>query len=176
MRRVYQTRLNGNNGNCFAACIASVLDVDLDGVPDIDPSDANTGWWEQWTSWFARTGVGWLYYKFNENAHSPSMLPGTHVLLGGKSPGAVKRGLDYNHAIVARSELFDDGRQYFRYVHDPTRADGWIHGDPIDMLVLWKLPHWQPWKPCPLTLEGLCLYQDTEIATTLPSPTRATTV
>ncbi len=50
MRRIYQTRFAGpdvppeDQGNCFAACFASILDVDLADVDFLFPSQPDGDW------------------------------------------------------------------------------------------------------------------------------------
>ena len=54
MTPVDQTRFGVGNGNCLAACLASLLNLRLDQVPDVMAAD---DWWEQLCGW-AR-GLGW---------------------------------------------------------------------------------------------------------------------
>lgn len=39
MKKVYQTIVSKGNGNCVAACVASILDKNLDEVPALSPDD-----------------------------------------------------------------------------------------------------------------------------------------
>jgi len=50
MRKIYQTRINGKNGNCMQAAIASLLDLNLEEVPDFISYEKDWGkvWFEFW--------------------------------------------------------------------------------------------------------------------------------
>jgi len=41
MKKIYQSKF-GNEGNCFAACIASILEIELDSLPFL--ADFNDNW------------------------------------------------------------------------------------------------------------------------------------
>lgn len=60
MIRVEQTILTPPDGNCFAACVASILELPLDEVPNYQ--SAEDGWWHEWQEWLAPRNlafVGW---------------------------------------------------------------------------------------------------------------------
>ena len=143
MKRIHQTRCNGTNGNCFAACVASMLDLELDQVPDISAADENTDWWAQWIEWWTANGINFLFWD-SDSCKGVDLSPGTLVMVGGLSPRAVKEGLEYHHVIVAEYKLLEDGRRYYDYIHDPRpgsriqAAKHWLVGDPIDFLVLYR--------------------------------------
>lgn len=50
MKPVYQTILTAPGGDCFRACVASILELRLDDVPNIQNSD-NHDWWQAWNDW-----------------------------------------------------------------------------------------------------------------------------
>lgn len=143
MKRVYQTRCNGTNGNCFAACVASMLDLELDQAPDISAADDNPDWWQQWVEWWTANGINFLFWQA-ASCKGVYLSPGTLVMVGGLSPRAVKDGLDYLHCIVAEYKVLESGVPYYAYVHDPMPLSRtpdvkhWLVGDPIDFLVLYR--------------------------------------
>jgi hypothetical protein len=51
---VKQTIHDGVNGNCFAACIASICEVPLDTIPHCIAAD---DWWEQYQAWAEERGM-----------------------------------------------------------------------------------------------------------------------
>ena len=54
MHKIYQTDLSPTTGNCFQACVASILELPLDGVPHFmgDYSEENkNGWWNSFNEW-----------------------------------------------------------------------------------------------------------------------------
>lgn len=56
MKPVQQTRL-GKDGNCFAACLASILELPLEAVPDVmdDLDGPYTDWLTRYNAWLADT-------------------------------------------------------------------------------------------------------------------------
>lgn len=38
-------------GDCFAACLASILEVPIDGFPNFLASDYDGHWWHRWNLW-----------------------------------------------------------------------------------------------------------------------------
>lgn len=53
MRKVSQTISSAGNGDCLAACIASILECSLDRLPN--PCGDN--WWSEWTKFLAGHGL-----------------------------------------------------------------------------------------------------------------------
>lgn len=49
MKRVEQTILYAPDGNCFAACIASILELPIENVPNFRGRDHD--WWHEWQQW-----------------------------------------------------------------------------------------------------------------------------
>lgn len=152
-RKVYQTRNNGTDGNCFHACIASVLGLDLSDVPDILPNTPHEDWWKQWAVWFETQGIGW-FFGFFDGLDKFSISIGALAILCGPSQRAKDEGAEYGHCIVARYQV-RNGQHYFKYVHNPTPDAGpketWLAGDPTDMLILWRN---EPRNAAPGTLRG----------------------
>ncbi len=72
MRRVYQTRFAGPNvppedqGNCFAACFASILEVDLADVDFLFPDDPYGDWTVPYVEY--AEGMGLLLLVLNASA------------------------------------------------------------------------------------------------------------
>lgn len=108
MKPVNQTR-DGATGNCLQACIASLLDLPLDAVPD-----------------FGTAAGQWLRFARYMNQHGLQPVDVTPVahpynayyLVTGTSPRGV------NHACVALNG---------RIVHDPHPSDAGLQ---IERLVL----------------------------------------
>ena len=112
MKPVTQSR-TGNNGTCFRACLASVLDLKENDVPDFPDANQDPGV----NHFLAKHGL-----RYDEvSAHDPDTPPpvGLHIMLG-TSP----RGGD--HAVVGR-----DGK----LIHDPHPQDGTGRG-------LVEVSHW----------------------------------
>jgi len=94
---VNQTVLTEGDGNCVAACVASILELGIDEVPNFIMDEAQPYSWDVWlTKWCAAHGV---------NARWTRQRPyGLSIGLG-----TSWRGTD--HAVVMK-----DGRT----VHDPN--------------------------------------------------------
>lgn len=104
MRPVFQTKFKPPDGNCMQACIASVLELDLDDVPNF--VDAQSGWWEQLTEWLGKRGLTPWHFSWGPDWRPE---PGMWHLIDGPSP----RG-EYLHVVVGRGG---------DVVHDPY--PGW---------------------------------------------------
>lgn len=91
-----QTIFGDPDGNCFAACVASILEIDLD--PSMPLMDDN--WLHNWKRWLDDRGYIVYWWMVGKGD-----IPDHYAILGGKSP----RG-EYNHAVVTL---------YGNIVHDP---------------------------------------------------------
>lgn len=126
MHKVMQTRFGGTNaprdeiGNCYPACIASLLDLELADVPHFfsmygagtdEAQDAILGWMQGRN----QTSVCHEYAPWI-NRHFRDSL----AIIGGNSP----RG-DWQHAVIGL--ITADG---WRLVHDPHPSNDGIVGTP----------------------------------------------
>lgn len=125
MRPVDQTRIGAENGDCFSACVASVLELPIELVPKFcDPSAVS--WWTWFLDWcsnrrfvveYGRPGdLGPYWYtfrsRFDFTVREWDMTPPRgYAILTGTSPRHVATG--GKHAVVT----FDG-----ELAHDP-RAD-----------------------------------------------------
>lgn len=87
-------------GNCFAACIASLLDVPLNHVPNIEELYDCYAWYDVFCSWLECKG-----YTFETSTKQECISSGGYYLVSGKSP----RG-SFNHIVI-----YKEGQM----VHDP---------------------------------------------------------
>lgn len=123
----FGSKIVAEYGNCYSACIATILDLPIDEVPTFvqthGPDDEATGpvWWMAARAWVAdRVGVDLAYTEgkprdlFDEVPESPWQW---YAIACGKSP----RG-DHNHCVVV--DL--DGN----LVHDPHPDRTGIVGEP----------------------------------------------
>jgi hypothetical protein len=103
MKPVDQTKF-GNEGNCLAACLASVFECRIEECPDFDALyKAGKDWWGAMREFclpsgysVIHVGVGWM----------PRPPAGYH-LMGGKSP---RPDVTHGHLVVVRNGVI---------VHDP---------------------------------------------------------
>ena len=120
---VYQTLFGDGSdgtpcGNCFAACIASLLELPLDALPNFC---ALEGWREATDRWLGDRGFFYL-----DVAPGPGFSPetafgraGYHIMSG---PGP--RGL--RHSVVGRAG---------RMVHDPHPSGDGVIAEEYDFLI-----------------------------------------
>lgn len=99
MKPVYQTKFGNKEGNCFAACLASLLEIELDTVPDFYKL-YRSAWYIEFQNWLQQFDL--TAVTFDE---LPTGWPlNLYYLVGGES----ERGI--LHSCVARSG---------EIVHDP---------------------------------------------------------
>lgn len=65
MKPVYQTIFGKPDGNCFAACIASILEMGLEDVPNFCKGD-NPRWMFDLNAWLHQFGLGALTVSFHD--------------------------------------------------------------------------------------------------------------
>lgn len=119
-------------GNCMAACVASVLELDLDDVPNFAANPPDT-YWLSFIEWLMERG--WYAVCFEGTFPYPG-----YYMVSGDSP----RG-DFKHLVV----YCDD-----ELAHDPHPSGDGLRGDPIDQWLLVPLDpgKWERRAPT-LTLE-----------------------
>lgn len=123
MRKVDQTVFGFPHGNCFAACVASLLEIGIDDVPDL--GDWNSDWLLPLNRWLARSGLG--YVEFHIAGEPSQRLPrGLYAILGGQSPRHLQEvdGAPVGHSVVGF--IGDDWT--FKIVHDPHPSRDGIEG------------------------------------------------
>jgi hypothetical protein len=120
VKPVYQTKFGAGEGNCLQAALASVLELDLEDVPNF-AEYGNRFWPEVW-KWLAERNIVML--SINNN-------PLGYHLMTVKSPRI--EGL--NHALVCL-----DGKP----IHDPHPEGNCQHNGVVSYDVLYPL---DPAKP-----------------------------
>jgi hypothetical protein len=98
MKPVDQTRFGVPEGNCFPACVATILHLSIEDVPSFCAK--GDGWFQDFQDWLRRHGLYAVMLK-----HEDGWSPDGFYILSGKSP----RG-DFLHAVVAQGADI---------VHDP---------------------------------------------------------
>ena len=119
MRPVDQTTFGFPGGNCFSACVASILELPIEDVPYFmgDGTAEGTGgqWWDRFLAWLAPRGYVAVYHP--EGSAAPE---GLHILSGHSPRRPEDRGA--MHAVVARgTEILHDPH--------PSRAGLLSHDD-----------------------------------------------
>jgi hypothetical protein len=119
-----QTGDESTTGNCWAACIASIMELDIDEVPNFA---AYEDWWQRSIAWVVDRG--W-YMTFVVPEVVTYLLPGGHhdmplCIATGKSP----RG-DFNHSVVW---------EWFDVKHDPHPSRAGLAGPVLEYALLFKM-------------------------------------
>lgn len=127
MKPVLQTRFGEPEGNCFQACVASILERELEDVPDLifKPEERN------WVCWFNENLIGASVCIISvEGRPLDGYIPrGSYFIACGPcAQGPL-------HCVVMRSGTGEDGEDEF--VHDPHPGTG-IEKCKTICLVLWE--------------------------------------
>ena len=108
MKKVYQTKF-GKEGNCFPACLASILEIGIDEIPNFQEPQGE--WYTLYKKWLNRYSLD-LIALLNWD-DQPKNCPEVYSIVSGKSP----RGLQ--HATVYYG---------LEMVHDPHPDGGGVKG------------------------------------------------
>ena len=128
MTPIYQTEQGDERGDCFRACIASILDLPRAEVPHffqgLQPGQPVPGRIEErMRAWFGKRALALIQTGFQAPDAAAVMEafglrhPGLHYVLTGKSA----KGRD--HAVVCRD---------MQIVHDPARVSLGLHAPQDD--------------------------------------------
>jgi len=101
MRPVDQTRFGAPDGNCMEACVASILELELDEVPDL--AILGNGWYDTLVDFLARFDLEPLELDA-QKARKIWVPTGFHIISGKSLRG------NFLHAVVGLGG---------KMVHDP---------------------------------------------------------
>lgn len=89
----------GSKGNCFQACIATILDLDLSDVPDLNAYEENGEWMGVLNEWLAARKLAYFEAEipFGEIDAFFEDKDFYHIIIG-----PTKQGGKIHHAVVAR--------------------------------------------------------------------------
>ncbi len=121
MIKTYQTIISPVNGNCFAACLSSLLHIPLEDIPDF-LSEGDGKFWNKITTYLKTINYAPLiiYFPLSDKncfLYLPT-LPGTHCILSVPSQCA-----KCAHAVVAKVKKRRSGYTNFEIVHDPNKKN-----------------------------------------------------
>lgn len=124
MRRVDQTEFGVGKGNCFAACVATILGLDIESVPNFCGEHEDDKWYMEFVNWLAVRGLAPLTQQFPGD---PDSFMAWVMKCAPKVPwiagGPTDRGL--HCCVYVGDKLFHDpnpnfGRQGLQTVDDAT--------------------------------------------------------
>ena len=115
MRKVYQTIIDKDKGNCMQAAVASLMDLDLDRVPDFISFGEN--WYKVWDDFWNDMGYTNALIQIHKGRHDTKLLKRVAKFDGGingyfYAVVPSQTYLDKTHAVVVDSDL--------NIVHDPN--------------------------------------------------------
>lgn len=124
VRPVDQTVFGYPDGNCFAACVASLLEIGIDDVPDLGHCDGD--WTRPLNRWLAERGQGYIEFDTAEKTPYYRLPRKLYAILGGQSPRHIEDsdGELVGHCVVG---IVDDAWG-FKVVHDPHPSRDGIEG------------------------------------------------
>jgi len=123
MKPIFQTIINNKTGNCQAACIASILEVPLEEVPNFNEPDS-THYNENMVKFFETTGYRFLslYVGKDETSFDAIYFPylvGCHCVVSVLSQSLK----NCSHAVVGKFEEKSNGEIELVIAHDPNPSN-----------------------------------------------------
>jgi hypothetical protein len=119
MKRVKQTRFGPVEGNCFAACIASLLEVPIEEVT-IDPDPNSDNWWETLQAYLKPKNLFFLEVRIDVAKQYPLYaMNNVYCVLSGKSPRKFEGHEGVNHCVVGKINSSPETPVIFDAIHDP---------------------------------------------------------
>lgn len=133
MKPVDQTIFGPIDGNCFAACIASILEVGIDTMPSTTGYKEHSDWWQIWYDYLRPRNM----YLVNFAA-TPEWVPQGYSIAAIRSPRFEDNVL---HACVAYDGII---------VHDPHPKKDGLSLPPVEYTLLYFLdPSKKKENECP---------------------------
>lgn len=149
MLPVMMTAFGWPTGNCFAASVASILEIGIDdlplgAIPAKRPDESVDAWLEPWNEWFEKTRglrmvaiAAWWEYEGKEQLY---LFPGWAVLnckVLGAPPNS--DGTELNHAVVSHNgQIVHDpmpNSETKRHLLKPSCYMYWVATDPSTILL-----------------------------------------
>src|SRR6266404_987731 len=111
MKRIFQTKFGHPEGNCFNACVASIIECALDELPDLEKFEAKGVNWLDGLNQFLRPmGYGVISIPASEEHPANVYIPlRGHFIASGDGYGGLV------HSVVCKER--GDGKVDF--IHDP---------------------------------------------------------
>lgn len=131
-RLVDQIVFEDGKGDCLAACVATVLGLSRDRVPNF----AESGFFDGLRDWLNENCLMAIEVRFAEGDHFASAYFGYDerlVVMWGDSPRFASGGKRKGHAVVGMPDGYG-----CKMIHDPHPSRAGLHGHPRG--VMWILP------------------------------------
>jgi hypothetical protein len=122
MIEVEQTIFTIPGGDCFAACVASILELPINAVPNFPSEDGDETWWHSWQEWLKPRNLAFLGWP-DDNLGSDAVRADT---LRGYSILTVHYGGKANHSCVALDGELVWNPHPARNLRDPAGVVDWM--------------------------------------------------
>jgi hypothetical protein len=99
MKPVTQTKFGHGEGNCFAACIASLLHTSIDDVPNLQGDETWRTYIDRVHEWLSEIGLAYIEVKRGGFETCASDMWGYHLICG-DGPRKRETGQIIQHAVV----------------------------------------------------------------------------
>lgn len=126
MKKVNQKIMNFVNGDCYRACICSILEKELEDIPNFQ-KDGNEKFAENLDKWISDSGFRLLEIVNSDSDYLKKAIKDCYVIASGTSP----RDKNKLHAVV-----WYNGE----VVHDPHPDNTGLIGEP-NTLTVFLLPN-----------------------------------
>lgn len=124
MTPVKQTIIDDQRGNCFQACVASLLDLPLEQVPHfLEEAGEQKSVERPFKKWLDERGLEAIQLWFNdwESIRRTYLGFGKYVIASGTSPRRREDGKTKSHAVVAKTQGWG-----LELIHDPHPDDSFL--------------------------------------------------
>lgn len=113
---VKQTKYGRGNGNCLAACVASILCVNIDNIPDFN---VDGYWFEELKDFCYNTGLSLIHWNHSE--FNKLIVTNCHLIAV-----CELKGEEELHAVIGKAKIIsvsEDGKYTweFNIEHDPNQ-------------------------------------------------------
>lgn len=112
--KIMQTKYGKGNGNCAQACVAGLLNMNLEDVPDF-ASASGIEWWDSLYGWCIENSYGLILL----DANTKHLITNTF----GIGVCKIKESDDETHAVILQYSLDQKGEQWTykaELYHDPN--------------------------------------------------------
>ena len=117
---VFQTKYGEGKGNCFQAAIASIMELELEKVPDFANQYKDDGrWWEEYNKWLDQFGLEAVTITFSQEGLS-KVSKNAYFLVSGPS-----KANGVGHCVVYQGD---------KLAHDPHKGWNGIIPEVIDLI------------------------------------------
>lgn len=131
MKPVTQTTFGDGKGNCFTACVASILELPIDAVPNFCVDYGEGEWWIELEKWLAPRALAPLLFCVNKGEQADrdavwAFFDGEHGFYAHRSVPVIVSGKN-EHGVAHSIVSYWDADAEAIATHDPNpRSTGLV--------------------------------------------------